>query len=173
MTKWRNPYGGDSAMVEIIHALGDLGAAEIVNRTDGLIRQWADPDNEAEPKMFSQALYLDIAFVNKTGKPAPLLNAYRSQLERYARHDPIPVDSVEQESLDVAAAAGDLCRHVREARQDGKISREEARRLLKHCADLDREVREVRQIAEAVLDDSSVVALPHEGRVDSKGRAAR
>ena len=155
MTKWRDPYSLEAALTEIISELGDSGAAEVVGKSERLVYMWSNPDEEVAPKL-SQALHLDVAYVNKTGKQAPLLTAYQGLLSRYARFKPVPVESIEREALDVAAETGDLARAVREANADETITPNEARQLLEHCARIEREVAEVRQIAEAVLDNSVV-----------------
>lgn len=73
--KPRSPKTFAAAVTRIKAVLGESTCAEIVDRSESLIRKWADPDHESQPSL-SQAVALDSAYVSSGRGDPPLLQVY-------------------------------------------------------------------------------------------------
>ena len=82
----------EKALVTIVSSLGDTEAARIVGRSPSLVRKWSDPDSDARPRL-DQCLKLDMAYVSRTGLPAPIHGVYLRKLEEAYRTCDATVES--------------------------------------------------------------------------------
>lgn len=152
--KLRTPKRFASAITRIKTALGEDECARAVNRSTSLIRKWADPDHASRPNL-SQALALDVAFVEAGHGEPPLLSLYQQRLARaVAKNKARPLVDVALATLAVQAVVGDLSQSVvaMRARADDKPSftPNETAQVL---ALLERLQQQVAQIEEALDDD--------------------
>ncbi len=110
LVKLRDPQSPAGAVIKIMGALSDLGCAEAVGKSTGLVRIWADPDKECLPNI-EQARKLDKAYQDAGLGPGPInkwMNSCLGEAELTNIADPV------SEFLDVSAAAGELSTHLKE-----------------------------------------------------------
>ena len=91
MTKQRPPVSFNRALTKIAALIGWDSAAAICNVAERTVRNWSDPDTDAEMSL-RDALRLDTAYQKAGGVGAPLLNSYMLR-------------------LDIEIGAEDRCRH--------------------------------------------------------------
>ncbi len=121
--KLRHPKEFATAVTRIRAALGEIDCARAVDRSDSLIRKWADPDHPAIPNL-DQALMLDSAYVAAGHGEAPILGLYEELLENRINGVETSVGHIVPAALMVQAIVGDLSEIIRDciASSDGTIS---------------------------------------------------
>ncbi len=122
--KPRHPVSVAGACTQILGRLGDA-AAVAVNKSDSLIRKWADPDHDSEPT-FSQMLDLDAAYVAATGESAPLKRAYVTLLRERTAAVAHQAQAPQSRLLDVMAEIGEISAAAHRAMDDGTMTANEA-----------------------------------------------
>lgn len=80
MTKIREPMSFAAAVNTVAGLVGWEHLAEILGRSERLIRYWSDDDHRARPSL-EQAVELDRAYLAAGGTHAPMLEAFASQLQ--------------------------------------------------------------------------------------------
>lgn len=112
--KPRTPKSFAAALTKIMTALGDGLCAEIVGRSDSLVRKWADPDHASQPTL-SQALALDLAYVRGGHGEPQILKIYEEMLDD-ALHERAGRDAdIIMSALSVQGAVGTLSEAIRAA----------------------------------------------------------
>jgi hypothetical protein len=112
--KPRTPKSFAAALTKIMTALTDARCAEIVGRSDSLIRKWADPDHASMPTLH-QALALDIVYAREGHGDPVILEVYEDLInDAVEERDDIPVDIL-LSALSVQGVVGDLSEAIRAA----------------------------------------------------------
>lgn len=112
--KPRTPKSFAAAITKIMTALSDDRCAEIVGRSDSLIRKWADPDHASLPTLH-QALALDIIYAREGHGDPPILEIYEGLIEHAVDdRNEVPVDILFS-ALGVQGVVGDLSEAIRGA----------------------------------------------------------
>ena len=141
MTKPRAPYTLADAVTEIIGAVSVDLCAHALERSTGLLRQWADPDNGAKPSM-AQCIVLDAAFRNHTDTLiGPIQRYYECRVHRRLTA-PQGAKDPEGELWDVLEASARLTLGMREALGDGILNMGERRLLREQLASIRKEIDE-------------------------------
>ncbi len=130
--KPRHPVTFKGALTRILGALG-LTAANVVTRSDSLVRAWADPDRIEYPSV-ENALQLDIAMRQAFGT-APIFDVYRQLLDAATRDVAHEAQAPETRMLQALAEFGELSAGLAASIVDGRLSLDEARRIQKDAAD--------------------------------------
>jgi hypothetical protein len=112
--KPRTPKSIAGALTKVMTALSDVRCAEIVGRSDSLIRKWADPDHPSQPTL-AQALALDMVYVKEGHGEPPILEIYQELLadalsERDDREADILITA-----LSIQSAVGSLSEAIKAA----------------------------------------------------------
>ncbi|MCM0018411.1 MAG: hypothetical protein NBV67_00290 [Tagaea sp.] len=152
VVKPRHPISWAGAATKIMGALG-LGAAAAIGKSDALIRRFADPDLDDEPKL-TQALALDAAFVAATGESAPFLRVYETRLRAMTAsiaHDPVAPAT---RFLDVTSEIGDVSTLLSTALRDGRLTHAERTALQKEIADAVEKLSALARDLDAHRDDA-------------------
>jgi len=151
MTKLRCPDSFEDAAVQAAALLGGVKAlAAAVGREPGTVRKWGDPDQDGRPTIH-QALVADLATAQAHKGHTPFLSAYRAQLADLLG-DRVPAGDLVGEALDVPEAAGRLIALVHAATDrtgpaGSALSAIEQQRILAACADLEREIGDIKRAA--------------------------
>lgn len=121
----------------VTRMLSELGVEALVGATGksaGLMRRWADPDDDVKPS-FLQAVILDQLWLMSGRADPPLLAAYKAQLrERGATADEI--GDLRDRTLEIGAEFGELMADVTGALSDGRVSTEDKARIAKDLRDM-------------------------------------
>lgn len=80
MSKLRKPYTFEDGIHVAVAGLGLEGTAEAIGKSASLVYKFGDPDIECLPSV-RQAVLIDAAYVLAGHGAAPLLRAYREQVE--------------------------------------------------------------------------------------------
>ena len=112
--KPRTPKSIAGALTRIMAVLGDARCAEIVGRSDSLIRKWADPDHSSQPNL-AQALALDLVFVKEGRGDPPILEIYKDLLEDALNERDDREADILMTALSVQSAVGSLSEAIRAA----------------------------------------------------------
>ncbi|MCW2383346.1 hypothetical protein M2338_002911 [Sphingobium sp. B2D3B] len=83
MTKRREPLSFAAAVNTVGSLVGWAQLAQILGKSERLIRYWSDEDHRAQPSL-EQAMALDRAYLAAGGNHAPVLEAYADQLDLHA-----------------------------------------------------------------------------------------
>lgn len=112
--KPRTPKSFAAALTKVMAALSDERCAEIVGRSDSLIRKWADPDHASLPTLH-QAFALDTVYAREGHGDPPIFEVYADLINDAVdeRHD-VPVDIL-LSALSVQGVVGDLSEAIRAA----------------------------------------------------------
>lgn len=148
MTKPREATSIEAAVLAVIHHLGSDTVARLVDRGEGTVRHWTDPDHDGRPTV-QQCILMDAACIERGIRP-PLMTAYLAQVKQVGRLAEQPVGDLLMENLELSESVGLLHGLVREARDIGGqggigITGNEAARLNKGV-----------RIVQAQLDDVKV-----------------
>lgn len=108
MTKLREPRTFEDAITRILGYLGAERAAEAVDKSTSMVRQWSDPDVDGLPNL-KQAAALDAAYAVETGE-MPIGQVYVHQAEALiggrGAHTPCcPLERVTEIMRETAEAA--------------------------------------------------------------------
>ncbi|CUW39695.1 protein of unknown function [Magnetospirillum sp. XM-1] len=152
MTKPRSPESFEDAAMEVAVGLGVPECARLMDRSEGAVRAWTDPDKEGRPTLH-QAVQMDAEFARRFKGRAPFLAAYLHALKRLCGEGPTEFGDVLDETLDVPEAVGRLVatiRRVTAAHSEGgrSITANEYRDVRAAMRDLRREIDEL----EAAID---------------------
>ncbi|MDH3240644.1 MAG: hypothetical protein OEO83_08250 [Alphaproteobacteria bacterium] len=112
--KPRTPKSIAGALTKIMAALSDSRCAEIVGRSDSLIRKWADPDHPSQPTL-TQALALDLVYVNEGHGEPPILEIYQDMLEDALNERNDREADILMTALSVQSAVGSLSEAIKAA----------------------------------------------------------
>lgn len=158
MTKPRDDNSIEAAVLAVIHHLTIGVLAKLVDRGEGTIRHWTDPDHDGRPTI-QQCILMDAACIERGIRP-PLMTAYLAQVKQVGRAAEQPVGDLLMENLELSESVGMLHGLVRQARDIGGqggvgITANEAARLSKGV-----------RIVQAQLDDvkSSIALAARQGR---------
>ena len=80
MTKLRPPVSVEDALDRVVGRIGLAQAAQVVEKQQGTLRKWSDPDKPNEITL-SAAFKLDAAYLASGGGCAPFLTIYEALLE--------------------------------------------------------------------------------------------
>lgn len=88
MTKARHPLSLEQGLHEVLGLLGTVEASAVTGKSATILRNWADPDNDAYRLPMEAAMQLDRACIQAGHDRAPLLLVYqacvgRAQMERH------------------------------------------------------------------------------------------
>lgn len=112
--KPRTPKSFAAAITKVRARMSDRRCAEIVHRSESLIRKWADPDHPSLPNVL-QALALDIAYARGGNGAPPIFKVYQDLIsDRLDRNRKQTVDIV-LSALSVQGVVGDLSEAIRSA----------------------------------------------------------
>lgn len=154
MTKPREATSIEAAVMAVFHHLGTANVARLVDRGEGTIRHWTDPDHDGRPTV-QQCILMDAACIENGIRP-PLMTAYLAQLKQVGRLAEKPVGDLLMENLELSESVGALHGLVRESRDLGGqggigITPNEAARLNKGVRTVQAQLDDVRAaIASAV-----------------------
>ena len=124
--KPRHPVTFKGALTRILGQLG-LTASNVVQRSDSLVRAWADPDRIEYPSV-ENALQLDIAMRHAFGT-APIFDVYRQLLDDATQGLAHVAADPATRMLQATAEFGELAAGLAAALGDGRLTLDEARRL--------------------------------------------
>jgi hypothetical protein len=112
--KPRTPKSFAAALTKIMAALSDERCAEIVDRSDSLIRKWADPDHASLPTLH-QALALDIIYAREGHGDPPIFEIYEELIgDAVEEREDVAVDIL-LSALSVQGVVGDLSEAIKGA----------------------------------------------------------
>lgn len=139
MQKIRQPDSFAGAVTLIMVALGPAACAAAVGKSEALIRQWTDPDQDILPNP-EHCLRLDAAYTEATGEPGPIGMVYAEKAKQPGAedHKTIPLS---QRLCELGKEVGDVYAAHTEAMGDGKVSQRERANLLKQCGDVKSVIR--------------------------------
>ncbi len=112
--KPRTPKSFAAALTKIMAALSNERCAEILGRSDSLIRKWADPDHPSLPTL-NQAVVLDTLYTREGHGEPPILGVYEELVKGALREQGDDSVSILLSALSVQGAVGDLSEAIRAA----------------------------------------------------------
>lgn len=112
--KPRTPKSFAAAITKIMTSLSDDQCAQIVGRSDSLIRKWADPDHASLPTLH-QALALDIVYARQGNGDTPILDVYRELIDDALEEREEERVDLLFSALGVQGVVGDLSEAIRTA----------------------------------------------------------
>lgn len=129
MTKLRHPLTFHRALTRVAGVIGWDGAAEECGVAERTVRNWSDPDADAEISL-RDALRLDIAYQRAGGRGAPLFECYALRLDTEGVRAHGDADSLVTASAATAKEAGEaVSALIHASRQSAtEADRREARR---------------------------------------------
>lgn len=136
--KLRHPQTLAGAVLEAVAAIGVDGVAHAVERSDGLVYQWSNPDAPAKPD-WHQGLAIDRACI-AAGHAPPLHGLATRLLAIPEGHTARPL--LERLAA-ITAEQGDLARAITAAHRDGRISPAEQARIASQALELLRVVQDI------------------------------
>lgn len=126
LQKIRQPDGFPGAISLIAVTVGWDSCAAAVEKSEGLVRQWADPDQDALPSI-AQAAKLDALYVASTGKPGPI-GALLVEMTKAGQVD--EAKSLPDRLIEMHGEVSDVHNAVREGMADGKVTKRERAKIL-------------------------------------------
>lgn len=156
--KLRTPETFEDAALEVGVGLGFAEAGQLVGRSDGAVRAWADPDKDGRPTLH-QALAVDAAYARSHKGRTPFLAAYVCQLRKVLDAGGIAAGDVLSEALDVPGAVGQLIETIktvrgRQSERGAVITPHEHKRVRAAMRDLRRELDELEAAVDAEALDA-------------------
>lgn len=112
--KLRTPKSFAAAVTKIMAALSDERCAEILGRSDSLIRKWADPDHPSLPTL-PQAVILDILYAKEGHGESPILDVYKDLVNDALEEQSNVAVDIMLSALSVQGAVGNLSEAIRAA----------------------------------------------------------
>jgi len=143
MQKIRQPDSFAGAVTLICVAIGLPAAAAAVGKSEGLVRQWGDPDVDALPNP-EQCLRLDAAYTEATGEPGPIGMIYAEKAKQPGAEDHKPAP-IHQRLCDLGKQVGDVYAATTEALADGKVNSRERAAILRECGDVEQVIRKIKR----------------------------
>jgi hypothetical protein len=134
--KTRAPFSIEAAIVRVLDKLGVQEAADIIGKSDSLLRKASDPDHPFSLSLID-AIQLDHAFsANGHGEP-PISTAYVEILSKMeSSADNISPNLSPLVSLAITMEEiGDVARDTHKVTLDGKITKNEAATVAKSIDD--------------------------------------
>jgi len=119
--KLRTPGRLSAALNEIKTKLTERKCAEIVGRSESLIRKWADPDDRALPNI-QHCLLLDTAYVRAGFGEPPIHGWLTLKLDTAVIDDPKDMPNILVATLNVQARLGEIASLVARFSRDGRIN---------------------------------------------------
>lgn len=116
--KLRMPGTLSAALNEIKGKLTERRCAEIVERSESLIRKWADPDDPALPNL-RQSLLLDAAYMRAGFGEPPIQSWYMDRLDEVISDTPNDTTSIVQSTLHAQSALGNIALAVAQFTEGG------------------------------------------------------
>ena len=128
MTKLRPPITPNNALTKIAAVIGWDTCASILGKAERTVRNWSDPDTEAEISLLD-AMRLDAAHQRAGGDGAPLFECYALRLEIDSRvaNAPCLIEAAQTASKEAGEAISAL---LLAAQSDNPVNRRNARREL-------------------------------------------
>ena len=92
MTKTRKPGSLEAGLVHAMGALGIDGVAKAVGKSEALVRDWSNPDDDSHNVQHRYSIDIDVE-CSKAGEGMPMIEAHRRMIEARTqgavpRHDP-------------------------------------------------------------------------------------
>lgn len=104
MTMTRDAASFEAAALASIHYLTAAGAAAVVDKGIGSVRNWTNPDHDGRPTIHN-CLQLDLASI-AAGHEPPFLTAYVEQIKLAGRAQDPKVQSLMVEALQLSESVG-------------------------------------------------------------------
>ncbi len=146
LQKIRQPDTFAGAIAAIAVVLGYDNCAATVGKSEGLVRQWADPDQDLLPNIH-QALLLDQLYTASTGQPGPIGALFCEMTKAGVVKEE---KTLPERLIEMHGEVSDVHNAVREGLADGRITKKERAKILIECgeakkaiADLERDVKRV------------------------------
>lgn len=114
MTKARPPLSVEQALHEVLGLLGTAEAGAVTGKSATILRNWADPDNDAYRLPMEAAMQLDRACVLAGHDRAPLLMAYQAVIGRVQAETHRPA-ALAVRLVELAQRLGDVAGEMRAA----------------------------------------------------------
>lgn len=127
LQKIRQPDSFAGAIALIAVTVGYDACAAAVGKSEGLVRQWSDPDQDARPSI-EQAVALDALYVSATKRPGPIGALFIEKTKADDAHEP---KTLPERLIDVHGEVGDVHAAVREAMEDGRVNQRERAKILR------------------------------------------
>ena len=160
--KLRTPGTLSAAINEIKTKLTEDKCAEIVERSESLIRKWADPDDPALPNL-RQCLLLDISYMRAGFGEPPIQNWYMDRLEKFVSSNPQKTADLVVSTLQAQSALGQISLAVAQFTGDGghgnKLSSNERAVVLGMVEKLSLELDKLEQSLQDNFDLSGPISL--------------
>lgn len=115
--KLRTPGTLSAAINDIKTKLSEKTCAEVAERSESLIRKWADPDDPALPNL-GQALLLDAAYVRAGFGEPPIQAWYTDRLESIVEENPRDAVNIVLSTLHAQSAIGQIASLVAQFTED-------------------------------------------------------
>jgi len=116
--KLRTPGTLSAAINEIKNKLSEEKCAEIVDRSESLIRKWTDPDDPALPNL-RQSLMLDSVYVKAGFGEPPIQTWYTERLEKVVSDNPKKSVNIVMSTLHAQAAIGQIASAIAQFTEEG------------------------------------------------------
>jgi len=116
--KLRTPGTLSAAINEIKRKLTEEKCAEILERSESLIRKWADPDDPALPNL-RQSLLLDAAYIQAGFGEPPIQSWYMDRLDGIMSDTPKDTTSIVVSTLHAQSALGQVASAVAQFTETG------------------------------------------------------
>lgn len=123
MTKQRQPVSFAAAIHRVAGFIGYKHAGKIVRRAPRRVYAWADPDSDSSPTL-RQALALDLAYQQAGGVGAPIIEAYRHQLDGISAKLAADRRALSDEIADAARECGEAIAHSLSLTHDAPTPRD-------------------------------------------------
>lgn len=161
--KLRTPGTLSAAINKIKAQLSEQLCAKIVERSESLIRKWADPDDPALPNL-RQSLLLDAAFVKQGFGEPPIQSWYLDRLNGIIYDEPKQAVDLVLSTLKAQSAIGQISSMVAQFTVDGSrrqetLSANERAVLLGMIEDLSDELDELEASLEEHVDVPELISL--------------
>lgn len=148
LIKPRHPISWAGALDRLIGRLGVAVCAEIVGKSESLVRKWADPDCHELPSV-EQAYQLDAGWMRAGMMGAPCCEVLQHRLDQVeATAHPVPVAPLER-LAEISAEVGELASAVLRAETDSQLS-------VRERADIAREANDAIETLRRLVSDMGV-----------------
>lgn len=150
LVKPRHPVSWAGALDRLIGRLGVAVCAELVGKSESLVRKWADPDCHELPSI-EQAYLLDAGWMRAGVMGAPFCEVLGDRLAQVdAKKCPIPPPPLER-LAEITREIGELAAAVLHAQADRQLS-------LRERANIGREANEAIDTLRRLISDMGTQA---------------
>jgi hypothetical protein len=161
--KLRTPGTLSAAINEIKRKLTEEKCAELVERSESLIRKWADPDDPALPNL-RQSLLLDVAYMQAGFGEPPIQSWYMDRLDGIMSDAPRDTTSIVLSTLHAQSALGQVALTVaqfteRDSDRGDKLSPNERAVVLGMVENLSAELDKLEGALQDKMDLPGPIAL--------------